>query len=189
MVLIPGFGVASPAFEICMYRTSALQLYLLRKKCIPIVPEEVKFTRDVPGGTWVLVSSVPPPMSRYGTIPCRGTKSHFSANGFNPNPYAVPVRCANKNTGTTSTAYSNLPRSGPGPIGSVNTHPYRNPKFHTPVSDVLPFNPCPPPVHTCNSFSPTSGPACDQARGTAKQIRKPLVRRIPNNLFTDFLAV
>src|SRR6202158_2487174 len=99
-------------------------------------------------------------MSTYGTIPCRGTKFHFNANGFNPIPYAVFVRCVSTNAGTTSTAYSNLPRKGPGPTASVSTHPYRNPRFHTPVSDVLPFNPCPPPVHTCNSFSPLSGPAC-----------------------------
>src|SRR5579859_1779668 len=160
MVLIPGFGVANPALEICMNRTSALQLFLRRRKCKPIAPEVVKFTRDVPAGTSVLLKSVPPPISAYGTTPCRGTKSHFRANGFNPIPYAVFVRCVSTNAGTTSTAYSNLPRNGPGPTRSVNTHPYRNPRFHTPVSDVLPFSPCPPPVHSCNSFSPVSGPAC-----------------------------
>jgi hypothetical protein len=62
-VLIPGFGVASPALEICMKRTSALQLYLLRGKCSPNAPELVKFTREVPGGTRVLLKSVPPPSS------------------------------------------------------------------------------------------------------------------------------
>src|SRR6267378_3007820 len=63
MVLIPGFGEARPALEICINRTSALQLYLLRRKCNPNAPEVVKFTRDVPGGTCVLLKSVPPPSS------------------------------------------------------------------------------------------------------------------------------
>ena len=31
-VLMPGFGVINPAFEMCMKRISALQLYLLRKE-------------------------------------------------------------------------------------------------------------------------------------------------------------
>src|SRR6266853_868888 len=157
---MPGFGVASPAFEMCMNRTSALQLYLLRKKCNPSAPDVVKFTRDVPGGTCVLVKSVPPPRSTYGVTLWPAAKFHFSAKGFRPIPYAVPLRWVSKNTGTTSTAYSNRPRKGPGPTASVRTHPYRTPRFHTPVSEVLPFSPCPPPVHTCSSFPPPSGPDC-----------------------------
>src|SRR6267378_8124738 len=119
-VLIPGFGVARPALEICMNRTSALQLYLLRRKCNPSAPDVVKFTRDVPGGTCVFVKSVPPPRSTYGVTLRLDAKFHFSAKGFSPIPYAVPFRCVSKNTGTTSTAYSNRPRKGPGPTASVS---------------------------------------------------------------------
>ena len=43
-VFSPGFGVASPAFEICRYRTSTLQLYFAPSTCVPKAAAEVKFT-------------------------------------------------------------------------------------------------------------------------------------------------
>jgi len=61
---MPGFfrEVASPAFEMCMNRTSALPLYLLRQKMqsqgLRIVRES---TRDVPAYLRIPVEDVPPP--------------------------------------------------------------------------------------------------------------------------------
>jgi hypothetical protein len=43
-VFSPGFGVASPAFEICKYRNSTLQLYFAPRTCVPKAAAEVKFT-------------------------------------------------------------------------------------------------------------------------------------------------
>jgi hypothetical protein len=43
-VFSPGFGVASPAFDICRYRTSTLQLYFAPSTCVPKAAAEVKFT-------------------------------------------------------------------------------------------------------------------------------------------------
>jgi hypothetical protein len=46
-VFSPGFGTASPAFEICRYRNSTLQLYLGPSTCVPSAAAEVKFTAFV----------------------------------------------------------------------------------------------------------------------------------------------
>ncbi len=43
-VFNPGFGFASPAFEICKYRSSTLQLYFAPSRCVPSAAAEVKFT-------------------------------------------------------------------------------------------------------------------------------------------------
>ena len=50
-VFIPGFGVASPAFETCKYRNSTLQLYFAPNTCVPSAAPEVKFTVFVLVGT------------------------------------------------------------------------------------------------------------------------------------------
>src|SRR5579863_2343698 len=65
--------------------------------------------------------------------------------------------------GTTSNAYSSRPRKNPGPCGAVNTSPYRNPKFHTPVPDWLPLIPCPPPVQICHSLAASFKSTCAAA--------------------------
>src|SRR5580704_7824508 len=59
-----------------------------------------------------------------------------------------------------STAYSKRPLKNPGPCGRVSTHPYRAPRFQTPVLFVPPGTVYPPPVHTCTSCPPSSGPDC-----------------------------
>src|SRR5271157_1196542 len=43
-VFSPGFGTASPAFEICRYRNSTHQLYFAFSTCIPSAAAEVKFS-------------------------------------------------------------------------------------------------------------------------------------------------
>ena len=50
-VFSPGFGVASPAFDICKYRNSTLQLYFAPSTCVPNAAAEVKFTVFVYVGT------------------------------------------------------------------------------------------------------------------------------------------
>src|SRR5713101_6276088 len=47
-VFSPGFAVASPAFDICRYRTSRLQLYFAPSTCVPSAAADVKFTVFVP---------------------------------------------------------------------------------------------------------------------------------------------
>src|ERR1017187_3495932 len=90
-VLIPGFGTVSPAFEICIYRTSTVHA-CSRKMWTPRAALDVKFTVDVPAGTSWLVNRVPPFNSRYGSTSPRVAKIHFSANGLTPAPYAVFAR-------------------------------------------------------------------------------------------------
>src|SRR5215469_10134183 len=168
MVLIPGFGVVIPAFEMCMNRTSALQLCFSPKTCIPSAPLVVKFTCDVFSGTSLFVNSVPPSISKNGFTFFGSDKIHLNANGFTPPPYAVFVFCVITHAGTTSNAYSSCPFRNPGPCGLVKISPYRNPKFHTPVSDVLPLIPCPPPVQICISRLESSGDPC--ARNSRAQV-------------------
>lgn len=43
-VFSPGFGVASPAFDMCRYRSSTLQLYFAPSTCVPSAADDVKFT-------------------------------------------------------------------------------------------------------------------------------------------------
>src|SRR4051812_47242582 len=62
-VLIPGFGVVSPAFEICMYCTARVHA-CSRRICMPNVALDVKFTLEVPDGTSCAEKSVPPLSSR-----------------------------------------------------------------------------------------------------------------------------
>ena len=57
---IPGFGSIKPAFEICIYRTSTLKVCLSPSKCMPSAAAGVKFTLEVPVGTWWLVKRTPP---------------------------------------------------------------------------------------------------------------------------------
>ena len=143
-----------------MKRTSALQLCFSPRICIPRAPLVVKLIRDVFSGTFVFVNSVPPSISKNGFTFFGCDNIHLKANGFTPPPYAVFVFCVSAHAGTTSNAYSSCPFKDPGPCGLVKINPYRNPKFHTPVSDVLPLIPCPPPVHTCNSRLEFSGDPC-----------------------------
>src|SRR5260221_2836966 len=143
-----------------MNRTSALQLCFSPKICIPSAPLEVKLICDVFSGTFVFVNSVPPSISKYGFTFFGCDNIHLKANGFTPPPYAVFVFCVSTHAGTTSNAYSNCPFKNPGPCGLVKINPYRNPRFHTPVSEVPPLIPCPPPVHTCNSRLEFSGEPC-----------------------------
>src|SRR5258708_32708500 len=143
-----------------MKRTSALQLCFSPRMCIPSAPLVVKLICDVFCGTFVFVNSVPPSISKYGFTSFGSDNIHLNANGFTPPPYAVFVFCVSTQTGTTSNAYSNCPFKNPGPCGLVRINPYRNPRFHTPVSDVLPLIPCPPPVHICNSRPEFSGDPC-----------------------------
>ena len=49
-MLMPGLGEDMPSLEMCMKRTSALQLNFRLRICIPSAPPVVKFTREVPGG-------------------------------------------------------------------------------------------------------------------------------------------
>ena len=88
----------------------------------------------------------------------------FERERIDAPPYAVSVFCTITHAGTTSNAYSNWPFKNPGPCGLVKINPYRNPRFHTPVSDVLPLIPCPPPVQICSSRPEFSGDPC--ARST-----------------------
>ena len=62
-VFTPGFGTVSPAFEMCMYRTSTDHA-CFPKKYIPNAAPEVKFIVEVPAGTSCVVNSVPPLNSR-----------------------------------------------------------------------------------------------------------------------------
>lgn len=144
----------------CMNRTSAVQLCFSPRMCAPNAALVVKLICEVPSGTFVLVNNVPPSISKYGFTFFGVVMIHLNANGFTPAPYAVFVRCTITHAGTTSSAYSSCPFKNPGPCGDVITIPYRSPKFHTPVSCVLPLIPCPPPVHTCHSLLAPSGPAC-----------------------------
>jgi hypothetical protein len=50
-VFSPGFGTASPAFEICKYHTSTLQLYFSPRMCVPNAALGLKFTVFVYVGT------------------------------------------------------------------------------------------------------------------------------------------
>src|SRR5882762_1364607 len=143
-----------------MKRTSALQLCFSPRICIPSAPLVVKLTCDVRSGTSLFVNSVPPSISKYGFTFFGCDNIHLNANGFTPPPSAVFVFCVSTHAGTTSNAYSNCPFKNPGPRGLVKINPYRNPRFHTPVSDVLPLSPCPPPVHICNSRLEFSGDPC-----------------------------
>src|SRR5208283_2817131 len=156
----PGFGEVIPAFEICMNRTSALQLCFSPKICIPSAPLVVKLICDMLSGTFTFVNSVPPSISKYGFTFFGCDNIHLNANGFTPPPYAVLVFCVIAHAGTTSNAYSNCPFKNPGPCGLVKISPYRKPKFHTPVSDVLPLIPCPPPVQISHSRLEFSGEPC-----------------------------
>src|SRR6202047_3467396 len=144
----------------CINRTSALQLCFSPKICIPSAPLVVKFICDVFSGTFVFVKSVPPSISKNGFTFFGCDNIHLNANGFTPPPYAVFVFCVSTQAGTTSKAYSNCPLKNPGPCGLVRIIPYRNPRFHTPVSEVLPLIPCPPPVQICNSRLEFSGEPC-----------------------------
>jgi hypothetical protein len=143
-----------------MKRTSALQLCFSPRMCIPSAPLVVKLICDVFSGTFVFVNSVPPSISKNGFTFFGCDKIHLNANGFTPPPYAVFVFCVSTQAGTTSNAYSSCPFKNPGPCGLVKINPYRNPKFQTPVSDVLPLIPCPPPVQICNSRPEFSGDPC-----------------------------
>src|SRR3981081_3339099 len=87
--------------------------------------------------------------------------------------------------GTTSTAYSNLPRRKSGPRGSVNTQPYRPPAIHNPVFDAIPFTPCPPPVHNSSSFPPFLGPAWASARTAPATVTHPSNKNQTINRFMD----
>jgi hypothetical protein len=50
-VFSPGFGTASPAFEICKYHNSTLQLYFSPRMCVPNAALGLKFTVFVYVGT------------------------------------------------------------------------------------------------------------------------------------------
>src|ERR1700751_2235907 len=144
----------------CMKRTSALQLCFSPRMCIPSAPLVVKLICDVRSGTSLFVNSVPPSISKNGLTFLGCDNIHLNANGFTPPPYAVFVFCVSTHAGTTSNAYSSCPFKNPGPCGLVKINPYRNPKFHTPVSEVLPLIPCPPPVQICSSRLEFSGDPC-----------------------------
>src|SRR5512135_364172 len=144
----------------CMKRTSALQLCFSPRICVPSAPLVVKLICDVRSGTSLFVNSVPPSISKNGFTFFGSDKIHLNANGFTPPPYAVFVFCVSTHAGTTSNAYSSCPFKNPGPCGLVRINPYRNPKFQTPVSEVLPLIPCPPPVQICSSRLEFSGDPC-----------------------------
>src|SRR5712691_11267904 len=44
--------------------------------------------------------------------------------------------------------------------------------FQTPSPDWLPLVPWPPPVHTCNSWPPSTGPACARTAGALRNTAK-----------------
>ncbi len=185
IVLIPGFGCVIPAFDMCINRTSAVKLCLSPKKCAPNAPAVVKLICEVPSGTFVFVNNVPPSISKYGFTFRGFVKIHLNANGLIPPPYAVFVFCVITHTGTTSSAYSSCPFKNPGPFGEVITIPYRSPRFQTPVPEVLPLIPCPPPVHTCHSLLAPSGPACACAQATGTDIINKIRIRHFSSDFTE----
>src|SRR5579862_7450198 len=122
-VLIPGFGVVIPAFEICRNRTSALKLCFSPRMCIPSAPLVVKLICEVPSGTCLFVNSVPPSISKNGFTFFGCDNIHLNANGLIPPPYAVFVFCQITHAGTTSNAYSSCPFINPGPCGLVKINP------------------------------------------------------------------
>src|SRR5713226_9218457 len=75
-------------------------------------------------------------------------------------------------------AYSRRPRRKPGPCGFVRIQPNRKPTFQTRSPDWLPLVPWPPPVQTCSSWPPSTGPACERTVGAQKnrtRKRKPVI--------------
>src|SRR5713226_166299 len=86
-------------------------------------------------------------------------------------------------------AYSRRPRRKPGPCGFVRIQPNRKPTFQTRSPDWLPLVPWPPPVQTCSSWPPSTGPACERTVGAQKnrtRKRTPVIFLLNKKLLEAF---
>src|SRR5580693_9087006 len=119
----------------------------------PNASPSVKFTAAVlPGGTLLVVNTVPPTIATYGAFFFQLVKFHCQIAGLTLAPYTPPAGGSTANRGSTSTAHSKLPRRMPGRWFAVRIQPARPPPNANWVPSDLP-RPVPPPATTPNSHA------------------------------------
>src|SRR5271156_2298016 len=111
----------------------------------------VKFTAAVlPGGTLLVVNTVPPTIATYGAYLFQLVKFHCQIAGLMLAPYTPLAGGSTAKSGSTSTAHSKLPRRMPGRWLPVMIQPPRPPPNANCVPSDLP-RPVPPPATKPNS--------------------------------------
>src|SRR5277367_7142834 len=93
---------------------------------VPNASPSVKFMVEVsPGGTLLVVNTVPPTIATYGAYFFQLVKFHCQIAGLMLAPYTPLAGGSTAKSGSTSTAHSKLPRRMPGRWLPVRIQPPR----------------------------------------------------------------